>query len=403
MKRLFLPMAVFMMVFGSVNLFAQNSERMQKVSAVAQQRFQKDDETWFEPTKTNFSQINDDNGVKEYFQVEYTYDEYEFFLTEEVEQKKAGDYWVNNMMKTYEYDWMGNVSSCLEQEWENGAWVNSTMTTFTYDEFEGTPQEVIVKVWVNGAWVNEERIVYTYGDDVTYMLFCDWSGVWNSDEMYTITYEMEGYEIIEQYMEHGAWQNEYRTLVAYNENFDLGTKLSQIWEDNSWVNDAKLVYNYDENGFYNKIELSAWISGDWSEVGKIDYVFSNGNAISASFQYMEAGEWTDDENFEIEMPYANNERSKTFEATEVAMVYNDFLNVDEMTENGVFGLYPNPAVDVIAIQGEGFEKAEIFNIAGQKVMEANEARIDVNSLNSGVYMVKVYGNGSSEMLRVVVK
>ena len=53
--------------------------------------------------------------------------------------------------------------------------------------------------------------------------------------------------------------------------------------------------------------------------------------------------------------------------------------------------------------GEGFEKAEIYNIAGQKVMESSNAQIDVKALQAGVYMLKVFGNGSNEILRVVVK
>ena len=80
-----------------------------------------------------------------------------------------------------------------------------------------------------------------------------------------------------------------------------------------------------------------------------------------------------------------------------------FLFTNEMTQNTAFNLYPNPANDMISVDGEGFEKAEIYNIAGQKVMESSNAQIDVEALQAGVYMVKVFGNGSSEMLRVVVK
>ena len=86
------------------------------------------------------------------------------------------------------------------------------------------------------------------------------------------------------------------------------------------------------------------------------------------------------------------------------MTYADItLSTNEMLENTAFNLYPNPANGMISVNGEGFEKAEIYNIAGQKVMESSNAQIDIKALQAGIYMVKVFGNGSSEMLRVVVK
>ena len=105
------------------------------------------------------------------------------------------------------------------------------------------------------------------------------------------------------------------------------------------------------------------------------------------------------------MQYAYGTKSRVFSFSKsVIMDYADVsLSTNEMTENTVFNLYPNPANGVISVNGEGFEKAEIYNIAGQKVMESNNNQIDVEALQAGVYMVKVFGNGSSEMLRVVVK
>ena len=116
--------------------------------------------------------------------------------------------------------------------------------------------------------------------------------------------------------------------------------------------------------------------------------------------------------FVVYMPYADNTKSKKIKVIpdgwgypeEVSMSYDEiFLSTNEMAQNTAFNLYPNPATDMISVNGEGFEKAEIYNIAGQKVMESSNAQIDVKALQAGVYMVKVFGNGSNEMLRVVVK
>ena len=396
MKKLIFTLAIAMMVCSSGNVFAQRSDRMAKAKAIAQQRFQKDGDGLFEPVSANFS------GLLADFRVTYSYDEYDYYLLEELTQIKESGNWEDYEMVTYEYDWMGNPSLILDKYWEDGNWENESQQTCTYNN-DGTPDEFIVQVWDDDTWVNKTKINYTYTDDVTRILYSDWSGVWNADEMYTITYSMDGYEMVEQYMQQGAWQNEARVLVSYNDDFNIATQIVQEWEDNSWVNLLRDDYNYD-GLLYTSVMSQNW-DGDWCEMEKKVYEYDdNGNAIQG-----DAFVKIDEQNWEsypgnIEMSYAYNEKSKVFMASKVEMVYADItLSTNEMTQNTAFNLYPNPANGMISVNGEGFEKAEIYNIAGQKVMESSNAQIDVKALQAGVYMVKVFGNGSSEMLRVVVK
>ncbi|MBQ0130548.1 MAG: T9SS type A sorting domain-containing protein, partial [bacterium] len=252
-------------------------------------------------------------------------------------------------------------------------------------------------------WVNEAKENYTYTDDVTRILTSEWSGVWNAEDLITITYSMDGYEMVEQYMQQGAWQNEARMLVSYNDDFNIAVEIVQEWEDNSWVNVMRMNYNY-EGLVYTSVMYDLW-TGDWGEFAKTEYAYdNNGNAKEGVAYVMINGEWMGGFATDITMPYAYNEKSKVFIASEVTVDYADItLSTNEMTQNTAFNLYPNPANDMISVNGEGFEKAEIYNIAGQKVMESNDNQIDVEALQAGVYMVKVFGNGSSEMLRVVVK
>ena len=396
MKKLIFTLAIAMMVLGSGNVFAQRSDRMAKAKAIAQQRFQRDDDSMFEPVSANYTDLDGN------FKVTYSYDEYDYYLLDELTQKKVGNNWENYEKVTYEYDWMGNPSVILVQEWENGAWVNEEMQSCTYND-DGTPDEFIIQDWENGAWVNEGKENYTYTDDVTRILYSEWSGVWNAEDLITITYSMDGFEMVEQYMQQGAWQNEARELAAYNDDFNVATEIFQEWEDNSWVNVMRMNYNY-EGLVYTSVVSDVW-TGDWGELAKTEYAYdSKGNATQGVSYLLINGEWMGGFATEIIMPYAYNEKSKEFYASEVTMVYADItLSTNEMTDNASFSLYPNPANGMICVNGEGFEKAEIYNIAGQKVMESSNAQIDVEALQAGVYMVKVFGNGSSEMLRVVVK
>ena len=396
MKKLIFTLAIAMMVFGSGNVFAQRSDRMAKAKAFAQQRFQKSDESLYEPVSANYT---DTEGN---YQVTYSYDEYDYYLLEELTQERVNGNWVNYELVTYEYDWMGNPSMILTQEWENGAWVNESIQNCTYND-DGTPDELITQEWENGTWVNEGKENYTYSNNVTSILYSGWNGVWNADELITITYSMDGYEMVEQYMQQGAWQNEARILVSYNDDFNIAVEIVQEWEDNSWVNVMRMTYNYD-GLVYTSVVYDVW-TGDWGEMAKTEYAYdNNGNATQGVVYLLINGEWMSGFSTDIIMPYAYNEKSKNFEASEVTVVYADIiLSTNEMTQNTAFNLYPNPTTDMISVDGEGFEKAEIYNIAGQKVMESSNALIDVKALQAGIYMVKVFGNGSSEMLRVVVK
>ena len=396
MKKLIFTLAIAMMVCSSGNVFAQRSDRMAKARAIAQQRFQKDGDGLYEPVLTNYTDDVDD------YLVTYSYDEYDYYLLEELTQRKNGGNWENYELITYEYDWSGNPSVVLTQEWENGAWVNEGFSNCTYND-DGTPDEVIIQEWENGTWVNEGKENYTYTDDVTRILFSEWSGVWNAEDLITITYSMDGYEMVEQYMQQGAWQNEARMLVSYNDDFNIAVEIVQEWENNSWVNVMRMNYNY-EGLIYTSVMYDLW-TGDWGEFAKTEYAYDNNGNAKEGIAYVKINDqWMDGFATDIEMPYAYNEKSKVFIASEVTVDYADItLSTNEMTQNAAFNLYPNPANGMINVDGEGLEKAEIYNIAGQKVMESSNAQIDVKALQAGVYMVKVFGNGSSEMLRVVVK
>jgi len=74
--------------------------------------------------------------------------------------------------------------------------------------------------------------------------------------------------------------------------------------------------------------------------------------------------------------------------------------LDEFTQNSL-NAYPNPATDEITFDVEGEVSLEIYSITGSLVMVANEATVDVSSLNSGMYVAKDMINNTS--VRFAVK
>ncbi|HET8804109.1 MAG TPA: T9SS type A sorting domain-containing protein [Aequorivita sp.] len=85
---------------------------------------------------------------------------------------------------------------------------------------------------------------------------------------------------------------------------------------------------------------------------------------------------------------------------------------DAFTENAksIFRIYPNPTKNNIIIENilnNSIQKVEVFNITGQKLKEIKidlvtpKVSISVESLNSGIYLIKVYSNENVETLKII--
>lgn len=71
-----------------------------------------------------------------------------------------------------------------------------------------------------------------------------------------------------------------------------------------------------------------------------------------------------------------------------------------------FSVYPNPVNDVLNLSSEKMiTSATIFNLLGQelatKTINANEGTIDVSSLQSGTYFVKIYSDALVKTWKII--
>ena len=78
----------------------------------------------------------------------------------------------------------------------------------------------------------------------------------------------------------------------------------------------------------------------------------------------------------------------------------------EESQNGLV-IYPNPAYDVLNINGIGEGNYSIFNILGEviynNVVNQDKITIDISSLQSGKYFVQVVRNGELSKMSSFVK
>ena len=79
---------------------------------------------------------------------------------------------------------------------------------------------------------------------------------------------------------------------------------------------------------------------------------------------------------------------------------------DEVNEHlGQSCIYPNPAKDILRVEGKGILKVELFNIVGQKVLSINKdfEAIDISPLQNGIYFICLKTNEGEKTIKLVVK
>lgn len=398
MKKAIFTLAILAMAFGNAS-FAQRKANL-KLDATQNvlKHYGLRDETTIVPETAEWQTLEG-----EQYRTAYTYDEYDYYLLEEFTEYNEGNGWNDMYQISYEYDFAGNVIEMMSMSaFESGVMQNEARATLTYDDFELS--EVVIQYWENGDWVNEEKQVYNYNGDVTTVLYWEWNGSnWASNELYTYTYGNGSVELLIQYMQGGAWQNDEKQLMTLNFDERITEILVQEWVNPSWVNEELTTYNYEGNVFPTKT-VQQWNGSAWENDVKFEYAYDgNGNAVSGLCLGFGGGEWVS-HNGDIEMPFANGEKSNEYYGFNVDVKFVDLTGVNENATAMNLSVFPLPAQGEVSIKADGFAKAEIYNMAGQKLMESLSETVNVSMLPTGLYIIKVYDrDGGMASLKMPVR
>ena len=397
MKKALFTLAILVMAFGNMGLAQQkiNLKSIEKVTMLKHYGLR--DRNYMVPQTADYQDMYGDK-----YRVDYEYDENEYYLSFEHYEVFWDGVWQEYEMISYEYDFNGNVLEMLVSDFDGEEWLEVGKASFTYED--DMLSESIIQYFEDGAWVNVEKAVYNYNGDTWTILYWDWNGTtWSSHELYT--YNRSSGSIIElliQYMQGGAWQNDELQFFTLDFDEHVTSILVQDWENNAWVNDSRTTYNFANGVFDTKIEES-WNGSDWEVTTKYSYTYDNGNAISGACKVFDGEAFVPGDG-DIEMAYGYSSNSVSFYGYEVNMTYVDITGVNENAQTVSFKVYPMPAESEIQIQAEGFQKAEIYSLMGQKLMENTTESMNVSALSQGVYLLKVYDQaGKAETQRIVVK
>ena len=346
-----------------------------------------------------------DGGVTMKCRNTYTYDEYEYFLTEVLTEMEDLGQWIPLRRETYMVN-VDLVPECiLTQDWD-GDWVNQSQILA---EYTGTYLPILQKetyqTWQGNNWVNQQQYTYTY-DPVRTILVKDWFGDhWGNHYLYTFETEGQEASVLLQYWKDGAWQNQELETYQLNENGDIVECIHANWVNESvWVNDVRQQYEYDGPYQLSRMTITLWDNGAWSSTPSKTIQYEHdamGNSLHAECESPLGGE---DRNTDIEMFYNEGESVLFEDVFEVELSYLDLTAVDETPATGRFTLCPNPANDHIMVQGEGLHHVALYNLTGQCVRECASARIDLQGLASGAYLIKLYHQeGQVETQKLLVR
>ena len=398
MKKGLFTLLILVMAFGNAGFAQPYNDLKSRVTEQILKQYGLVRESYVVPQQANYNVLE---GAQ--YRTTYYYDEYEYTLTEEITEVYLDD-WKNEARITYDYGFNSNVLEMYHQMWVGSDWVDVMRATFDYDG--DVVSEVIYQFNMGGSWVNQTKEVYNYNGDQWTMLTWNWNGNnWSSDHLYTYTRVSNVIELLVQYMEGGAWQNEAEEICTLDFDENVVEILYREWNTGSllWEDVERMTYVY-EDGVYTDQYVQVWDGATWKDEYYYTFGYDEiGNAKhGVCFEY--DGETWVPANGNIDMAYGFNADTKSFYGSDVEMTYVDLTSVNENTQPVNFLVYPVPAKDQVYIEAEGFQKAEIYSLTGQKLMESLQDNLNVSELSSGLYIIKVYDReGGCATQRFVVK
>lgn len=106
-------------------------------------------------------------------------------------------------------------------------------------------------------------------------------------------------------------------------------------------------------------------------------------------------------------PFIIGTTNQDFKASEKIWIFfrkyklNQFVGINELQNADGINFFPNPATNIITIEGEAIFFIRIFDINGKVIIETNQKQIDVSSLAKGVYSVVVISNTNRSVKKLV--
>jgi Secretion system C-terminal sorting domain len=347
-----------------------------------------------------------------------------FSQTYKVDELKLFSYgdpdWNQEYTQQYTYDNGGNKeTNMLVLSYPDGDKIYQVNKTYNANN------DVILSVtqfWNDLAmqWENSSQETYTYytgtsnvKDVTTYSLILGYS-------TYKILYEYSGNDIVkitDQIGDTGGLVNATKYDYTYNSPGMPGEEIESEWNVSTsmWDMTEKTIATYT-SGLRTKIDVYNYESGNWATMPFERYLSNYSGTLEIEYRWESwNGAGWDFEDRELSTYDANGNKTvyifenwtgvwEPYYKEEASYSVASPLGVESF-ENVSFKVFPNPASDVVNLSSfSDIEKIEMFNVLGEKVLVSSKAKqLHVESLKSGVYLLKVFSGNRSATKRIVIE
>ena len=122
-------------------------------------------------------------------------------------------------------------------------------------------------------------------------------------------------------------------------------------------------------------------------------------SFSAPKRYFPQGMWTEGTTIEVKMVDGNSSGKidyvvYKFNNSDITLAANSY----QQPNNSKILVYPNPTPKVLALNSEKIYNITVYDLAGNKVMEAKGNTLDLQQLSNSTYIIKALDSTSKEIL-----
>lgn len=243
----------------------------------------------------------------------------------------------------------------------------------------------------NNVFVNKKLINYIYSNN---RLAAVETNVWN---------------------ETGKWLHNQKITYTRNSNGHIILSEYQLWNGEFYTNNKRTLYDLNDDGYPLMIcfqdysyDENNWIPG----FGQSNNEYYGGEYVNYYIPNYYNDILVDSVFTQQHLRFINNHltSSDAMKISKIEINYvetpNPHYAVNE-NEDIKAKIYPNPTNGIVNISGENIVNVEVVNIMGQvvlsKICDADETKIDISSLNTGVYLIKLKTKDGKEFAERIVK
>lgn len=288
---------------------------------------------------------------------------------------------------------------------------------------------------LNGNWTHVSYILYTYdenGNRLSRSNYNSYGGpTFTLGGVYNYFYDEDNKLTHWELLMSGTDLAQAATLT-YNASGQLIEELGQdTWNSGALENSYKITFNYNTDGTLNNSGQSFWNGYSWDLFGTewfyyddnkncIKWDHKNGNTVTDRNEYEYDMEFTIDQIVRPYIPEDDVETERLVEMNNMVTVKHwytqndagnlvyvcdylyryDVIDYTSVPNHGFNAdnvrIFPNPASDIITISGDKtiITNIEVMDNAGKVVLkETNlnkgETNLDINTLKSGIYYIRL--------------